>query len=90
MQYLKSDDQVFETIGNYGDNRVVVIKFGAAWCGPCNSLAPQLENLAISYAGNPDLAFASVDVDECPGASKELGISNLPTIKFFKKGQYLG
>ena len=90
MHYLKSNVQVFETIGNYEDIRILVVKFGAAWCGPCNSLAPQFENLASSYAGNPDLAFASVDTDECAGASKELGIANLPTIKFFTKGRYLG
>ena len=88
MQHLKSDEQVFATIGIL-DNKILVVKFGAAWCGPCNSLAPQFENLASSYAGNPDVAFFSVDVDECGGASKELGIANLPTIKFFKKGKYL-
>ncbi len=73
MQHLHQDDQVFNLIGGSG-NKFVVVKFGATWCGPCVSLAPQLEQLASSYAGNTSVVFVSVDVDECGGASGEYGI----------------
>ena len=73
MQHLHQDDQVFGLIGGSG-NKLVVVKFGATWCGPCVNLAPKLEQLASEYASNPNVVFASVDVDECGGSSSEYGI----------------
>ena len=82
MQHLHQDDQVFGLVGGSG-NKIVVIKFGATWCPPCVSLAPKLEQLASEYAGNPNVVFASVDVDECGGCSTEYGISGIPATKLF-------
>ena len=41
---------------------VVVIDFGAEWCGPCQKLAPDYEAMAAS--GEVPATFVSVDVDD--------------------------
>ena len=57
----------------------VVVKFGAAWCPPCNLLKAQLEELE-------DEVF-EIDVDQDRELSGSLGIRTVPRIKVFKSGQ---
>ena len=62
----------------------VMVDFGATWCGPCKALAPVVEQIAEEYSGKAVVAKA--DVDECPEASAQLKIRNVPTVLFFKNG----
>lgn len=43
--------------------RKVVIDFTAAWCKPCQSMEPTLEELATKYK---DICIVKIDVDELP------------------------
>ena len=86
IQHLVSDDQVFSIIGNSG-SKIVVVKFGASWCGPCVALAPQLEQLASQYSNNNHVIFASVDIDQCGGSSAEYGVQGIPATKIFTDGK---
>ncbi|MBR4198350.1 MAG: thioredoxin [Bacteroidales bacterium] len=63
----------------------VLVDFGATWCGPCKALAPVVEQIAEEYAGKAVVAKA--DVDECPEASAQFRIRNVPTVLFFKNGE---
>ena len=63
----------------------VLVDFGATWCGPCKALAPVVEQIAEEYAGRAVVAKA--DVDECPEASAQFRIRNVPTVLFFKNGE---
>lgn len=49
-----------------------LIYFGAAWCGPCKTIKPQLQSsgLPIRY----------VDVDVSPDMTNHYNIRNIPTI----------
>ena len=62
----------------------VLVDFYADWCGPCQRLAPLLEELA---AENPDARIVKVNVDHSPALAAEYGVDSIPSLKVFKKGE---
>jgi thioredoxin 1 len=58
---------------------VVVVDFGAAWCGPCRMLEPVLKELTGAK-------ICKVDIDQAPALAKQFNVSAVPTIIFFKDG----
>ncbi len=69
-------------------DKLVVIDFWAAWCGPCRMLAPIIDQLSEENAENA--LIGKVDVDNNPEISQKYGITNLPTVLFLKKGEIVG
>ena len=62
----------------------VVIDFGAEWCGPCQALAPIIEELAEEYEGK--VVIAKCDVEEADEIAAQYRVRNIPTIVFIKDG----
>ncbi len=63
----------------------VVVDYWAAWCGPCRSVAPELERLARERQGQ--LVVAKVDTEALPGVAQRFGIRGIPTMILFRQGQ---
>ena len=63
----------------------VMVDFGAAWSGPCNMIAPYMDQLAEEYAGKAK-GFKA-DIDECQSLAAKFRIMNVPTVLYFKGGQ---
>jgi len=61
-----------------------VIRFTAAWCGPCKMYAPTFERVASETAG---VQFKTVDVDSGDPLVMELGIRNVPTTVVLENGK---
>jgi thiol-disulfide isomerase/thioredoxin len=53
-----------------------VIRYTAAWCGPCKVFAPTFNKVAAS---TPGIQFETVDVDSGHQSIMENGIRNVPT-----------
>jgi thioredoxin len=66
-------------------NGPVLVDFFATWCGPCQALAPAMEEIAREMAGR--LTVVKVDVDEAPEAAAEYGVTSIPTLVLFKEGR---
>jgi thioredoxin 1 len=66
----------------------VVVDFWAPWCGPCQMIAPALEELATEYGDK--VKFAKLNTDENRDTAVKYGIMGIPTIKVFKGGEEVG
>ncbi|MBE6239481.1 MAG: thioredoxin [Bacteroidales bacterium] len=64
-------------------DKPAIVDFTATWCGPCQRLAPILEELAKEYKGKVDVY--KVDVDKCRDLAEAFKISSIPAMLFIPK-----
>ena len=62
----------------------VLVDFWAAWCGPCTTLSPVVEELAAEH---PEITFGKVNVDEVPELAMRYQVAAIPTLLLFQNGQ---
>lgn len=71
----------------FASGKLVVVDFWATWCGPCQRIAPLVEQLAAEYEGRA--VVGKYNVDEGETLSAEFGVRNIPTLIFVKDGKLL-
>lgn len=62
----------------------VLVDYWAEWCGPCKSIAPTLEEIAIEYDGK--VKVVKLNVDDNPNTPPKYSIRGIPTLMIFKNG----
>ncbi len=62
----------------------VLLDFWATWCGPCQMIAPTVEEIANE---RDDITVGKVNVDEQPALAEAFGIVSIPTIVVVKDGK---
>lgn len=62
----------------------VLVDYWAEWCGPCKTIAPMLDEIAVEYAGK--VKVAKLDVDAYKDTPAKYGIRGIPTLMLFKNG----
>lgn len=77
-------DKVFDytnaTEWSFKGNKPCIIDFSASWCGPCQRLAPVLEEVAQEFEGKIDVY--KIDIDEESEVAEQFGIQSVPTLIF--------
>ena len=63
---------------------LVIVDFYADWCGPCQMLAPNLEQLDKEE----NLKIVKINVDEIPDLARQFRIMSIPTLMLFKDGNF--
>ena len=65
---------------------IVVVDFGANWCGPCKSLIPVLEEVVTE---DPNKKIVKVDIDEQEELAAQFKIMSVPTLLVFRNGEVI-
>lgn len=63
----------------------VLLDLWAAWCGPCRTIAPVIEELATEMAGR--VKVGKLNVDESPQTAARFGVRSIPTLLILKNGR---
>lgn len=66
-------------------DKPVLVDFWATWCGPCQMIAPVVEQVAEEY--KDVLSVAKLDVDANQRTAMTYGVQSIPTLLIFKDGK---
>jgi thioredoxin 1 len=66
---------------------VALVDFWAVWCGPCQMVAPIVEQIAKDYEGK--VKVAKLDVDENPQTTMRYNVRSIPSLLIFKGGKHV-
>ena len=64
---------------------LVVVDFYADWCGPCQMLAPNLEQLSQEL----HVKIVKINTDEIPDIARMFRVMSIPTLLLFKDGKFV-
>ena len=76
-QVLELTDANFDAVSR-ATKLPVGVDFWAAWCGPCQMMAPAFKQAAAQTQGRALLV--KVNSDDNPGLSQRFGIRSIPTL----------
>lgn len=77
------DDKIYDMDAEgleYLGDKPAIVDFTASWCGPCQRIAPILEELANEYKDK--IFIYKVDIDKERGLAEAFGISSIPAILY--------
>lgn len=86
MSVIHVTKATFQQLVLEAENKVL-LDFWATWCGPCQMIAPVLEEIA---AEREDITVAKINVDEEMELAIQFGIASIPTLIVMDKGQAVG
>lgn len=64
---------------------LVLVDFWAPWCGPCQAMAPIIEELKKDLEGKAKVM--KVNIDEDKETAQKYDIMSIPTVILFKDGE---
>jgi thioredoxin 1 len=83
MAIIEITSDNFETEVLNSD-KPVLIDFWAVWCGPCQMMAPIVQELAEEM---PEVKVCKINVDEQMDLARQYRVMSIPTLLTFKDGK---
>jgi putative thioredoxin len=80
-----SEESFARDVIDRSQDLLVVVDFWAEWCGPCRTLGPILEKLAVEYGGK--FLLAKVDIERVPGIAAEFRVRSIPAVFAVRDGK---
>lgn len=68
-------------------DKTVLVDFWAPWCGPCQTIAPHVEEVAKEFVEK--IKVAKLNVDEAPDIATRYTVMSIPTLLVFKDGKIM-
>ena len=62
------------------NHKLHLLKFTAAWCGPCKAIQPVVETIAEEHKG--EVVVSEIDVDKNRSLARTFSIKAMPTFVF--------
>ncbi len=78
---LHFDQQNFENEIAHG---ATLVDFYADWCGPCQMLAPTIQEIADE---RDDVKVGKLNIDDARDIAIRYGVQSIPTLILFKDGE---
>lgn len=65
--------------------KTILVDFWASWCGPCQMIAPIVEEISNDMSGK--IEIGKLNVDEQPEIAIKYDVMSIPTLILFKDGK---
>ena len=65
----------------------ILVDFWAEWCGPCKTIGPMLEEIALEQESK--IKIFKLNIDDNPETPQKLGVRGIPTLMIFKEGKLI-
>ncbi|MBA3008974.1 MAG: thioredoxin [Proteobacteria bacterium] len=66
-------------------NKVVLVDFGATWCGPCKSMEPIITDMIKKYKGRATIF--KINIDDQKSLATDYMVQSIPTLILFSDGR---
>jgi len=83
-EVIELTDNTFDGFIESNKNELVILDFGAAWCGPCKKIHPIIQEIAEEYSDK--LITARIDIGDNPGIGQRFNIISVPQVIILKNG----
>jgi len=80
-----STKKELEEVLTRDDEKVVIVKFGADWCAPCQAIAPAYAEVLEEF--DPHVVSITAGHDEAEELFEEYEVTGMPTFLVFKNAK---